>query len=471
MAWVKVPLPKQIYKSADEQQLPSQLGARLVNAYIDELGHIKKRSGLTEVVDLGSSSKVHGLFWWDAKSMAIAVSNGNIYKITSATGNFADMAGDDLAPTTRVTFAEDGTKLVMANSSNMVVFDGTNPPADMADGDAPTAVNNVTWLDGYLLADDTANIGRVAFSSPTNIESWAASDIFTAETRPDAIQFMDQRWRELTIFGKDTIDVYYDDGATPFTRLDGAYSEIGCIAKDSVQFNEGVWTWLDSNRRVSQLAGRQHRPVSTPFDDDIRDITPVSSAEAIQINEGVRRFYILTFPDEDRSVTYDQSTQGWSEWGEWDSTNYVFKRFIGTTATYAKAWDLILVGDKSNGKVYRVDSSSFLDDGDNIRTLIRTGHIDHGTSNRKRSHEVRLRVKRGTGGVTTNPTFSTRWRDNNGAWSNWHSRYLGTAGDTNFYVNFRRMGIYRTRQWEFQHSDDSDFILIEMQENVEDLGR
>jgi hypothetical protein len=121
--------------------------------------------------------------------------------------------------------------------------------------------------------------------------------------------------------------------------------------------------------------------------------------------------------------------------------------------------------------VYKVDPSSYQDNGNTIKSLIRTGHINHGTDNFKRSNQLRVRLRRGVGAITGDPQFSLRWRDQGGAWSNWHSRNMGRAGDPEFFVTFKRMGKYRTRQYEIQHADNSDFTLISIEEDVEDLGK
>lgn len=477
MAWTKLPLPIQIYKPGDESQLPSQIGARLVNGYIDEFGHIRKRPGLTEIADL-AGTKVNGLYWWDKNANVIAVVSGNIYRITSVNGNNSDVTGDQLGTTEIVSFAEgDGTALArtlaMANGGEIVVYTNTGTADNLTStgsGTPPSTVSHVAFLDGYLLATDIATDGRVQFSSPLNIMDWSDTDIFTAETKQSAIQFLDTRWDEITIFGKEGVDVYYNNGSTPFSKLAGAYSDRGTIAKNSVQMINSGWMFLDDKRRVATLAGRQIVDLSTPFDNDIRNITPVSSGESMDIEFGPRKFYILTFPDEDRTFVYDRSTNGWAEWGTWDGISK-YTRFTGTVSTYAKDWDVTLVGDKSNGKVYKVDNNNFQDGDTNIRLLVRTGHVDYGTGNRKRSLGMRLRMRRGTGTLSVDDKVSIRWRDNNGPWSSWHPKSLGIIGDNDFYVRFGPMGMYRSRQYELAHSANSDFILIDWEENIEDLGR
>jgi hypothetical protein len=44
---------------------------------------------------------------------------------------------------------------------------------------------------------------------------------------------------------------------------------------------------------------------------------------------------------------------------------------------------------------------------------------------------------------------------------------LGLIGETPNIVEIRKLGIYKTRQYEFIHTDNSDFLLNELEEEVE----
>lgn len=472
MAWLPVTLPTKFYKSEDESALPDMVGARLIDGYVDELGIIHKRPGLEVLCDLGSSSEIQGLYWWDALGKTIAVSNGQVYTIDDISGAFTNVTGDALVTSGKVSFATDGTTLVMANGGRMVTYASGGSTTYMADADAPTTVSYVVWLDGYMLAVDTSNLGRVYYSSPTDITSWGATDFFTAETDPDALQFIGKKDRVIYLFGKETTEAWWDDGATPFKRIDGMFVETGTLAKDSVAIVRKIWTFFDDQRRISTIEGNNINSVSSAFDDEIRGLRSVSDAIAMSIDLGVRSWYVLTFKTANKTYVWDLTTSAMYEWGIYDSSDGTYDRFRGTVHTYARSWQFNLIGDKSNGKIYKLSTSKYQDDTDEIRTLIRTGHMSHGTNRNKRSNAVRLRVKRGAGlnNATVAPKMSMRWRDNNGAWSNWHQRSLGLIGEQEFFITFRNMGTYRTRQYEIMHSDNSDFILINMEEDIEVLS-
>ena len=59
------------------------------------------------------------------------------------------------------------------------------------------------------------------------------------------------------------------------------------------------------------------------------------------------------------------------------------------------------------------------------------------------------------------------WRNDGGAWSNEHQMSLGQVGQHEYIARLKRLGQYRVRQYEFGHTDDSDFILISAEELIE----
>jgi hypothetical protein len=132
-----------------------------------------------------------------------------------------------------------------------------------------------------------------------------------------------------------------------------------------------------------------------------------------------------------------------------------------------------LVGDWANGIIYKMDREAFTDNGNPIRTLIRTGHISHGTEMTKRSHCLRLRLKRGLANSSvSNPQISIRRRVNGSAqWENERFGSLGQVGQHEIHLEWRRNGVYRTVQYEIVHADASDFVLAGAEELVEPLGR
>lgn len=338
---------------------------------------------------------------------------------------------------------------------------------EVEDSDAPEIATHVVYTDQYFLS---AGTGEAPFqwcdvNDPT---SWNALNFATPESKSDTIQAMHVAWREITLFGDKTIEIWFNDGFAPWSRLEGAMIERGCIAANTVVDAAGTWYWLDDERRVSTLSGRQLGIVSTPYDDEIRDIDSVTDAFANFISYGSHAFYVLTFPSVDRTYVYDITTQMWHEWGAWDKEAAEYKAWAGRSYTYATQWQIHLIGDQSpTGKIYKLDHELFQDDGAEIRSLVRTGKESHGTYLRKTAYQLIFNVKRGVGGEAGDePVFMVRWRDDGGPWSHNRNLSLGKIGEGWMFRVLDRMGQYRTRQYEITHTDNSDFAFNDLEEIV-----
>jgi hypothetical protein len=186
--------------------------------------------------------------------------------------------------------------------------------------------------------------------------------------------------------------------------------------------------------------------------------------------------YVLTFPGANRTFVYDLRQNHWTgEWGNWHSASGTYRRFRANAYCYAERWNMHLVGDKSDGYVYNLSNEKFTDGAsDVIRSTRKTGFITHGTSNRKRCKRIRLRLKRGVAtDAVPSPTMQVRWREQGRAWTPTYSLNvsLGAVGQHELYVELTQCGSYRARQYEFIHSDATEWILMSGQELVEVMER
>jgi len=469
MPWRNVPLPRLIYTSEDQAALPDTLGERIVDAYLDELNVMHSRPGKEEFSDLGTSAPIDGLYWWDKKKVPIAVSAGRIFRINSSSGDFTEFTGDELNNNSIVTFADNGDLLLMANGGRIVQFDNVGNTSFIADPDAPTTVSHVAFFDQFILANLIGS-QQIQFSEVNDPTNWRAIDVFSAEAHQDDIQSLLVANREISAFGQDSIERFFNNGVTPFRRIENMNISRGTIAKHSVVNANGTWIFLDHERRVTMLTGNQVRIISIPFANVTRDLTPVNDAEAFFMTIAPRSYYVLSFPTAKITIVYDPTTNSWAEWGTYNIANDTYGLFDAKSYAYAKDFNFHLVGSRTNGKIFKVSNSIFQDDGSLIRPLLRTGHISHGTNERKRSNQLVIRLKRGLGSISGDePKISLRWRDDNGPFKQTVTLSLGKIGETEFIARRHRMGSYRRRQYEFVHSANTDFVLVDIQEDVEIL--
>lgn len=465
MAWNELPLTGDPYQNVEEVELDG-VSPTIIDGYVNELGHTVKRPGLSLWSLLSTDLGVDGLYWWDQQNVLLSVSGGYIKKHTAATGYQVDVTGDILNSGTRVTFATDRTKTVMANGGRMVHTDGTTATL-MADADAPTAVSHVAYLDGYILANQVGQ-RDVNFSDPLDLTAWTATDTFRKAGRPDNLIAMHEGWSELLLVGKESVEVWYNDGVTPFVRRANGMIARGCAAPYTVQQVGNNWVWLDNKRRFVKLNGRTPEHISFPYHKMIQSFSVVDNALSDNMEVAGFPLYVTSFPGAKTTLTYNYQTNGWSQWGYWNTDQGVYECFRGQCYAYSPLWNLHLVGDRNNGKIYTMSKSVYTDDGNPIRTVRRTGFVSHGTYTEKKSKEIVFRLKRGQGNsAVANPVMTLKWRNHNGAWSNEHVLSIGAAGDHYLEARIRKLGSYKFRQYEIAHSDPTDFVLVDAQEDIE----
>lgn len=463
----KLSIFREPHENVDQSGL-DELNATVQDAYVNELKQTEKRPGLQELCDLGTTFGVDGLFWWNQKGVVLAVSAGRVWKITDLSGSLTELTGATLSTGTRVTFATNGTLTVMANGANMVHTDNS-ALTQMADADAPTAVTHVAFLDSYIMANSVGT-ARTYYSDLNSVTAWTSTSFFTAESNPDNATAMKVGWREVLVAGNESVEVWINDGQTPFSRLQGGIIQRGCSAPYTIQQVGNAWMWLDDRRKFVKLDGRDPTVISLPYDRVIQEMTAVDNAISDVIEVSGFPLYVTSFPSAGVTLVYNYLTESWSRWGYWDGSQGVYQRFLGNSYCYARGWNFHLFGDRTTGKIYKASRDVFTDDGNPIRSTRQTGFISHGTNQMKECVELTIRLKRSVANATvTDPQMMVRWRNKNGAWNQERQVSLGQVGDHDYLVHLHRLGQYRVRQWEFTHSDATDWILVDAEEEFEVL--
>jgi hypothetical protein len=465
MTYRPLPLTGDVYANTEEVEMDG-VSVDIRDAFVNELGHTVKRPGLTLWADLGTAAKVDGLYWWDKQNVVLSVSNGRVFKHTDFTGTATELLGATLSSGTRVSFASGITSAVLANGGRMVHTDLATL-TQMADPDAPVLVSHVAAMDNYILANTTGG-RQVNFSDNLSLTAWTASNYFQKVGKPDDLIALQEGWNELMLAGKESMEVWYDDGVTPFVRRSNGLIDRGCGAAYTLTRVGNDWMWLDNKRRFVKLDQRAPTHISFPYHKLIQSFNAVDDAVSDNIEVAGFPLYVTSFPSANRTLAYNYQKDGWAEWGYWNLNTASYEAFRGNGYCYAKLWNKHLVGDRANGKIYSMARGTYSDDGNPIRTLRRTGFISHGTSALKTSNEIVFRLKRGQGNsAVSHPVFTLRWRNRNGAWGNERPLSLGAVGEHDLEARTHKLGEYRFRQYEIVHTDASDFVLVDAQEDVE----
>lgn len=468
-----LPIFSKTYRNVDGVELKDAT-ARLVSAFRTETGGIRSFPGLASFADLGLGDYgVDGVFWWSHRSCAIAVSNGRTFKIEydGISVTTTDLTTATLLPDRRVSFATDGTTLYMANGGSIIYTDGTANTEIMGDVDAPTTANDVAYLDTYLLAN-VANTKRFQFSQVLDASSWDALDFASAIGAPDNLTALKVFEREVFLFGPDSIEIWENDGANPFSRVAGGYIESGCIAPKSILWDEQSIYWLDDHRMFMRMDGRRPVPMSTPFDKIIQGFDDVSDCTSDRIVILGKEFLVWHFPAAELTLLYNKSIQDWSELGYWYPDTNTYQRWLGNCHVYCPDWNVHLVGSRQTSDLFSLDENTYTDNGNPIRWYWQSGHMNHGTSKAKRGEEIRFTLKAGhTTSPTVAPTITVKWKDDNRFERTGREMSLGVQGETDIVRRIFRTGTYRTRQYEMYSADAVEIVVASAEEDFTVLNR
>jgi len=339
---------------------------------------------------------------------------------------------------------------------------------------APTQCTFVTWMSGRAWANNGGQdfyITGINESGVLDPFYWLlSSNPWRATVKPDVVLALHAAWNEVSIWGSRSIEYWQEDGVNPISPLVGATTEAGIIAPYSiVQANETLFALASMNgkRAVMKIENRAPRIVSDSVDKELQSLDVITDAVGGLMFVGGTNIYVLNFPTERKTWAYDLKNDLWTEWGTWNTALSRYDTFPLAGSCYAKDWNRhLLLGQ--NGKVYTMSRDTFQDADSGIRTLIRTGWVNHGTFRRKRSDRLLIKLK------TYSPSpavVSVRWRDDGRPeWSNFVELPVGSDQSETQFAFIERMGIYRSRQYEILMTDNADMALCGIMEDVKELS-
>ena len=289
---------------------------------------------------------------------------------------------------------------------------------------------------------------------------WSSSDNpLTCDAKGDTLAALIVAWQEIYAWGTSGLEIWQDDGVTPFSPIAGAFSEGGIEAPYSTVIADNTvfaLCTIAGARVVVKLLGRAPVVCSDAIGRVLSDMPTVSDAIGDLISVGGLSLYILSFPTAGQTWAYDYKNDVWSQWGYWQDGEH--QRFIGQHSCFVKPWNKHLIMSRLDGRIFELDRNTFDDAGNEMISYRRTGWLNNGTYNRKVCDQLYVKVKRGEGDIGT---LMIRWRDDGRAeWGNWFEVALSPIGDRDFVSKNNRFGMYRSRQYEFRISGAADLVLV-----------
>jgi hypothetical protein len=379
--------------------------SRMVNLFPEvipeggkEPAFLQRCPGLALLSTVGTGP-VRGLWAFSPNDgVGFVVSGTQLYKINNA---YVPTLIGTVAGSGPVSMADNGTQLFIAANGPSYIYNATtNVFGQITDPDFPGAVT-VCYLDGYFV-----------FNEPNSQKMWVTTlldgtsidplEFASTEGSPDGLLAVVSNFREVWAFGTNSIEVWYDSGATdfPLQRIQGAFNELGCAAPYSIAKMDNGLFWLGRDRRgqgiVYRANGYQGQRISThAVEWQIQQYSDMSDAIAYTYQQDGHSFYVLIFPTANATWVYDAATQAWHE-----RAGFVEGEFTRHRSNCQMAFNnKVVVGDFENGNIYAFDLDVYADNGE-IQKWLRTWRaLPTGQNNLKRTahHSLQLDCETGVG--------------------------------------------------------------------------
>ena len=327
-----------------------------------------------------------------------------------------------------------------------------------------TSASAVDIVDNYFVYNrpDTQQFGASAALSPIS----AALSFASKDGAPDDLVSLIVDHREVYLLGEVSSEVWIDAGTSPFPfqRIPGTSTQHGIAAKFSVARLGNSFAYLSRNIRgqaqIVQMNGYVPTRISTHAVENSLTNQVVSNAVAWTYQLEGHEVYVISFPSINLTWCYDVASGMWHKWLYTNNLGQ-YERARGNCCVQFQG--LVMVGDYSNGKIYKLDPLNYTDDGQHVRRLRRAPHLV-ADFQREYFDELQIQFQPGVGlstGQGENPQAMLRWSDNGGStWSNEHWTTIGLIGKYANRAIWRRLGTARDRVFEVSISDPVKAVII-----------
>lgn len=443
---------------------------RCINLFAEEVpeggkepGFLSRCPGLLKKATIGTGP-IRGIL--RAGTVAYVVSGSAFYTVSSAYG--ATKRGDVAAGSAVVSMAFNGNQVMIVTNPKAYIYNITTTAfAEITDADFPGAVT-VGYLDGYFV-----------FNQPNSQKLWVTSlldglaidplEFTSIEGNPDNLVAIKVSHREVWLFGEDSIEVFYNNGAQdfPLARIQGAFIEAGCAAPNSIAKLDNSLFWLGRDERGSgtiyRADGYTAKRISNhSLEAIIQGFSTLVDATAFSYQQNGHSFYLLSFPTADRTFCYDVATGLWHERGDYSEGEFHQHRARCMIVFNGE----VHVGDRLNGNIYTFDPDVFTDNGKEQLWLRSWRALPTGKNSLKRliHHQLQLDCEVGVGlnsGQGEEASVILRWSDDGGkTFGNPHIKSMGRIGKFINKVVWKRLGMSRDRVYEVSGSDPVKIIIM-----------
>lgn len=352
---------------------------------------------------------------------------------------------------------------IFGYSASYVYNMSTGALTKITDQFFPGSVTSAAYVDQYAIV---VSGGAVFESLTTSFLNWNGSQNYSTTFRAAPVLAVATLREQIYNFTAETIEVFVEDGVSPFSRLPRTTISSGIKAKDSLATYQNGFVYLgqSSNGQASVMFFDGYNPPQPLSDSSVSyklntNSAPLDDAYGyIQQTKDAQYWYFLTVSSINTTFCYSFNS---NMWFERRSTKPFFNAdgtkdqgiFRGAFLLSFNNSNLFL--DAYSGKVFREDYSSNLEDTEIIRRVRRSQEFAQEDKNISFAKFV-LDCNVGQGGLYVQ--FS--WSDDGGyMFSEPVWLYLGDQADYLYRVMFHNLGTSRRRTYQLVFTDPGDLML------------
>jgi len=425
-----------------------------------EMAALVDRPGYSELVSVGAGLPQRGSIETTTGAY-YTVNGGVLFKISS--GWAATAIGTLSTSTGHVSMSDNGIHLAIVDGTYFYRVTLANDTFALILDNDQVCFNQVLYLDGYFvfIGPDKFQISSLL---GTDID---ALDFATSEGSPDDIVGAMVLERSLYIFNESTTEIFYNSGAAdfPFARMEGAFLELGCAARFSIEKTKDQLFFVARDKNgaglIYKARGANMEKISThAIETKISSYGTISDAKAYVYQDEGSSFYVLNFADSDTTWVYDITTGAWHE--RTYTNDGLQERDRGYSHAYAHSTHL--VGDYETGSIYKMSREFKSDNGNEIVCMRTCPHL-YAENKQVKYKSFELDMESGTGldgsGQGTDPKAMLTFSNDGGfTFGNEHWADIGKIGQKNKRVIWRRLGAARGRVFKLTISDPVRRVLV-----------
>ena len=202
-------------------------------------------------------------------------------------------------------------------------------PVVMALTPPPDNVSVVKFYDGYIICNQLGtgkmyyNDGPAISPTDSNNDLWTNQGYISAEYKPDNITAIECWYHEIFLFGVRSIEVWYNDGYTPFSKVEGTQLDVGIISPSSLVSYANIPYFMTSERQIVTYSGRTIVPISGAIQAELDNMSVANDVIANVITDNGQAFLLFSFPTARVSWAYNVGTGRWSPWYNPDQSGII----------------------------------------------------------------------------------------------------------------------------------------------------